>query len=292
MSRLARVRVPASSANLGPGFDLMALALDLWLEVEARPATRTRVEWRGEGAGEVPLDESNLIVRAAREVSEGRLAGIDLRVRNAIPIGRGLGSSAAAIVAGIQLGARLRGQRLSRLDALKRAHPFEGHDDNLAAALFGGLCIVAPRADGPIVHRLGWPPRWKAVLLVPDALSPTHEARRLVPAQVERADAIFNMSRVAEWVLAVTRRDRALLASAMEDRIHQPARSTAYPYLGDVIAAARAAGALGAALSGAGGSVIAIVDRKGKDIGQAMLDAARRHAVPGRILRLPALPSR
>jgi len=286
---LARVRAPASSANLGPGFDVLALALDLWLEVEARPAAGFRIDWRGEGAGEVPLDETNLILRAAQEDWEKRLPGIELRVRNAIPIARGLGSSAAAVVAGIQVGARLRGLRLSRLEALKAAHRFEGHDDNLAAALFGGLCIVAPRADGPVVHRLDWPTRWKAVLFVPDAVSPTHEVRRLVPARPERSDAIFNMSRVAEWVLAVTRRDRQLLASAMEDRIHQPARSQAYPYLPDLIAAALEAGALGAALSGAGGSVIAIVDRKGTDVGRAMLAAARRHDVSGRMLPLDPL---
>jgi homoserine kinase len=292
VSRLARVRVPASSANLGPGFDLMALALDLWLEVEARAAAQTRIEWHGEGSAEVPLDEDNLIALAAQEGWESRLPGIDLRVRNAIPIGRGLGSSAASIVAGIQLGARLRGLRLSRNEVLLLARRFEGHDDNLAAALFGGLCIVAPRADHPIVHRLEWPPRWKVVLFVPEALSPTHEARRLVPAQLERGDAIFNMSRVAEWVLAVTRRDRALLAAAMEDRLHQPARSRAYPYLEDVIAAALKAGALGAALSGAGGSVIAVVDGKGQQIGAAMLAAARRHKAPGRILEVTAWPRR
>jgi homoserine kinase len=270
----------------------MALALDLWLEVEARPGSKTQVDWRGEGEGEVPLDESNLILRAAQEGWKTRLPGIEFRVKNAIPVGRGLGSSAASIVAGIQLGARLRGLRLSRLQVLERAHPFEGHDDNLAAALFGGLCVVASGSHGPAVHRLEWPATWKGVLLVPDSLSPTHETRRLVPTQVDRADAVFNMSRVAEWILAVSRRDRTLLASAMEDRVHQPARSRAYPYLADVIAAALEAGALGAALSGAGGSVIAIADRDAKRVGEVMLITARRHEVNGRILRLSVVGSR
>ena len=130
------------------------------------------------------------------------------------------------------------------------------------------------------------------MLFVPDAVSPTHEVRRLVPARPARGDAIFNMSRVAEWVLAVTRRDRALLASAMEDRIHQPARSQAYPYLPDLIAAALEAGALGAALSGAGGSVIAIVDRKAAAVGTAMLEAAQGRHAPGRILAVSTLARR
>jgi homoserine kinase len=291
VTRLARVRVPASSANLGPGFDVLALALDLWLEVQARTGPATRILWMGEGAGDVPLDQSNLIVRAAQHGWQTRLPGIDLRVKNAIPISRGLGSSAAAIVAGIEVGARLRGLRLSRTELMERALPLEGHGDNLAAALHGGFCVVASD-DHPRIHRLDWPVRWKTVLFVPDALSPTVEARRLVPLRPERGDAVFNMARVAEWVLAVTRRDRALVKTAMQDRIHQPGRAAAYPYLADVIAAALEAGALGAALSGAGGSVIAIVDRRAKAVAAAMRAAAHRHQVKGRTIDVNALPRR
>lgn len=290
--KVARYRVPASSANLGPGFDVLALALDLWLEVEVRPSSATRITWAGVGAAEVPLDDTNLILRAAQSGWETPLQGIDLRVVNAIPIGRGLGSSAAAIVAGLEVGARLRGLRLARTEVMRLALPLEGHADNVAAALHGGFCVVAVGEYGPRVHQLEWPARWKTVLFVPDAVSPTHEARRLVPQRLERADAVYNMARVAEWVLAVTRRDRSLVAGAMEDRIHQPGRSQAYPYLEDVIAAARDAGALGASLSGAGGSVIAIVDRNSAAIGKAMLEAARRHGVSGRILDVVALPRR
>jgi homoserine kinase len=291
MGRVARVRVPASSANLGPGFDVLALALDLFIEVEARPSRTTRIRWTGEGAGEVPLDPTNLILRAAQAGWEVMLPGVLLSVANAIPIGRGLGSSGAAIVAGIEIGARLRGQRLSRAEIMARGLPLEGHGDNLAAALHGGFCVVAS-GDPVRVHRLDWPARWKTVLFVPDAISPTHEVRRLVPKRPERADAVFNMARVAEWVLAVTRRDRALVAGAMEDRLHQPGRAEAYPYLEDAIAAALGAGALGAALSGAGGTVIAIVDRKATAVGQAMLEAARRARITGRILTVDALPRR
>jgi homoserine kinase len=289
--RTASVRVPASSANLGPGFDVLALALDLHLEVEARESPKTSIAWVGEGAGEVPLNRKNLLVRSAQEPFAGwspPLDGVELRVTNQIPIGRGLGSSAAAIVAGITLGAKLRGLRISAQRILELAFPLEGHGDNLAAALYGGFCIAVTENGGVRVHRLDWPPRWRAVLFVPDDVSPTHEARRLVPRRPERADAVFNLGRVAEWVLACSQHDRTLVASAMDDRLHQPGRARAYPYLDDLIAAAEQAGALGAALSGAGGSVIAIADRNHDPVAKAMHKAARSHGIAGKGMRLAA----
>ena len=292
MSKAATVRVPASSGNLGPGFDVFALALDLHLAVEARESAKTTIDWKGEGIGELPLNRRNLIVRAAQEPFAGwsrPLDGIDLRVHNQVPIGRGLGSSASAIVAGIILGARIRGLRMSAQRVLELAVPLEGHGDNLAAALHGGFCIAAIEDGGVRVHRLDWPARWRAVVFVPDEVSPTHEARRLVPRRPPREDAVFNLGRVAEWVLACVQRDRSLLRSAMDDRLHQPGRVRAYPYLDDAIAAAEQAGALGAALSGAGGSVIAIADRDVKAVGRAMVRAAAQHKRLGRFLMLNAV---
>jgi homoserine kinase len=289
MPRRASVRVPASSANLGPGFDVLALALDLHLEVQAEESARTKIRWEGEGAGQVPVGSRNLIVRAAQEpftAWDRPLRGLALNVRNEIPIGRGLGSSAAAIVAGISIGARLRGLRVSRQRIFELALPLEGHGDNLAAALFGGFCVVATGEGVPRVHRLEWPVRWKAVVFVPGEESPTHEARRLVPTRLPRADAVHNLGRVAEWIVAVTKGDRTLLTGAMEDRLHQPARARAYPYLYDMIAAAVKAGALGAALSGAGGSVIAIGDRKLEAVEEAMAGVADAGGVHGKTMRL------
>lgn len=294
MSKTATVRVPASSANLGPGFDVLALALDLHLEVEARESPKTSIVWDGDGADEVPLTHKNLLVRSTQEPFAGwtrPLDGVELRVRNRIPIGRGLGSSAAAIVAGITLGAKLRGLRISAQRILELAYPLEGHGDNLAAALYGGFCIAVTENGGVRVHRLDWPPRWRAILFVPSDISPTHEARRLVPRHPAREDAVFNLGRVAEWVLACSQRDRSLVRSAMDDRLHQPGRALAYPYLDDVIAAAEQAGALGAALSGAGGSVIAIADRHHDPVGQAMSKAARAHGLDGNVMRLAAAAS-
>jgi homoserine kinase len=293
VAKRAAVRVPASSANLGPGFDVLALALDLHLTVEARESAKTTITWEGEGAKEVPLNRKNLIVRAAEDPFAGwsrPLTGLELRVRNEIPIGRGLGSSAAAIVAGIMLGAKLRGLRMPVQRILELAVPLEGHGDNLAAALYGGFCIAVLENGGVRVHRLDWPSRWRAVLFVPSDVSPTHEARRLVPRRPAREDAVFNLGRVAEWVLACSQEDRSLVASAMDDRLHQPGRARAYPYLDDTIAAAEQAGALGAALSGAGGSVIAIADRNLAAVGTAMAEAGRSHGVKGKVATLRAAP--
>jgi homoserine kinase len=291
VSRAAAVRVPASSANLGPGFDVLALALDLQLTVQARESAKTAITWKGEGAEEVPLNRRNLIVRAAEEPFSGwsrPLTGLELRVSNEIPIGRGLGSSAAAIIAGITLGAKLRGLRLPAQRALELAIPLEGHGDNLAASLYGGFCIAVIENGGVRVHRLDWPPSWRAVVFVPSGVSPTHQARRLVPRRPAREDAVFNLGRVAEWVLACSRKDRSLVASAMDDRLHQPGRARAYPYLDDTIAAAEQAGALGAALSGAGGSVIAIADRNLAAVGRAMAGAASSHRIKGTVAILRA----
>ena len=285
--KTATVRVPASSANLGPGFDVLALALELRMLVEARESPKNTIEWIGHGADEVPVNRRNLIVRAAQEPFDGwsrPLEGLELRVINQIPIGRGLGSSAAAIVAGIIVGARLRGLKVLPQRVLELALPLEGHGDNLAAALYGSFCVAAIEDGGARVHRLDWPRTWRAVVFVPAQLSPTHAARRLVPRQPAREDAVFNLGRVAEWVLAVLQRDRGLLRSAMGDRLHQPGRTHAYPYLDDMIAAAEQAGALGAALSGAGGSVIAIVDRQPAQVRTAMTVAARSLDIEGTVL--------
>lgn len=266
---------------------MLALALDLYLEVEARRANKTSITWLGTGGAEVPLDDTNMIVRAAHDLDTDR--AFELKVRNAIPIGRGFGSSAASIVAGLLIGARLGRQRVTPQHLLEHAIPLEGHGDNLAAAIYGGFCLVTPTPAGAIAQRLSWPPAWRAVFFVPNAVSPTQEARRLVPSRPDRSDAVFNLARVGEWVLAVTRRDPRLLARAMDDRLHQPARSRAYPYLNDAITAARSAGAWGAALSGAGGSVVAIsATGKADAVGVAMVEVCRRHGSDGVALTLKA----
>ncbi|GAC1657169.1 MAG: homoserine kinase [Candidatus Dormibacteraceae bacterium] len=244
-----RVRVPASIANLGPGFDVLAMAVDLWLEAEARPADRP--QWKFDGA-QPP---------GSNPFAELAMKG---RVKSRIPLGVGLGSSAAARVAALRL-AGFQGAAL-----LERAAAAEGHPDNVAAAIHGGVVAIV---DGR-VHHLP-PPDLEVALFVAGEPSPTEEARAILPATVDRTDAVHNAGRLALLVHALHSRDWSLLRAAMDDRLHQPARTALYPWLPEVIAAGYSAGAWGVALSGAGPSVFALSRRgTGRMVAAAMTAAA------------------
>lgn len=260
-----RVRVPASSANLGPGFDTLGLALSLHDELEACVAADgVVVEVTGEGAGQVPCDETHLVVRAmhaAWDVLGGRPPGLRLRCANAIPHARGLGSSAAAAVAGVVAAAALAGCDLDaeRDTLLQLAARMEGHADNAAASLLGGFVIAwESRANGPRFHaeRLDPHPGIVPVVLVAKVESSTAATRGLLPAQVPLTDAAFTGSRTALAVLAFARRPELLLA-ATEDRLHQNYRRPAYPESAELVDALRLLG-VPATISGAGPTVLAL----------------------------------
>jgi len=254
-----RVRVPASTANLGSGFDALAMALALHDEVEVCTDGRgVHVEVEGEGAGEVPTDERHLVVRALR--AAGAHLGLDtpdlqLRCRNRIPHSRGLGSSAAAVVSGVLAAYGLAGTEPDAA-ALEIAAGFEGHADNAAACLSGGLA-VAWSAEGRFrAARLEPHPELAPVLLVPPTTSSTEATRALLPDAVPHADAAFAAGRAALAVHALTAAPQLLL-TALEDRLHQPYRRSAYPATGDLVDALCAAG-VPAAVSGAGPTVLAL----------------------------------
>lgn len=284
MSEL-RVRVPASSANLGPGFDSFAVALPLLAEFELRPARAWSVTVEGDGQG-IPLDDDNLFVVAARAAAKaaGReLAPQHVVQRSAIPIARGLGSSAAAIVGGAVAANALMGEPIDRRTLLRIASEVEGHADNVAAALYGAFTVALPDEGGPVATRLVFPRTWRVCLLIPGRPLSTEQARAVLPAQVSRDDAVFNVAHGAALIAAVMRADGALLAIAMVDRLHQPARTALVPALGEIIAAAREAGAFGAALSGAGPSVLAVAPtRLAPRVVAAMEEAASAAGAPGR----------
>jgi homoserine kinase len=254
-----RVRVPASTANLGPGFDAIGLALALYDVVEVTPATSgLRVEVHGEGAGQVPTDEEHLVVRALRAACARfgcRPAGLVLRCHNSIPHSRGLGSSAAAAVAGVLAGYALAGMEPDDA-ALDLAAGFDGHADNVGASLLGGLVISWKDDQSFRAARLEPHPDLAPVLLVPQVSSATQVTRGLLPAEVSHADAAFTAGRAALLVHALTAAPQLLLA-ATEDRLHQPYRRTAYPATGQLVDALRAAG-VPAAVSGAGPAVLAL----------------------------------
>ena len=276
---MIRVRVPATSANLGPGFDALGLALRLHNVLELEPAEEPAIEVEGEGAATLPRDPSHLAYRAALAVHAraGRPArAFRIRQRNRIPLGRGLGSSAAAIVAGAVVANALLGDPLDRQGLLDLAAELEGHPDNVAAALLGGLVVCADTPSGIRWVRLT-PPALAAVVAVPEFAVSTREARRLLPPQVPFGDAVFNVTRTALLVAALTAGRTDLLGQATEDRLHQPYRAALVPGLEEAFAAARRAGAHGVALSGSGPTVLALGEAAG--IGEAIARAFRAAGV-------------
>jgi homoserine kinase len=264
--RPVRVRVPATSANLGPGFDALGLALTMYDVVEARAvATGLSIDVSGEGEGTAAAGESHLVVRAMREsfgIMGAQPPGIGLRCDNRIPHGRGLGSSAAAIVAGILAARALADDGAARLpdDAvLGLAAEMEGHPDNVAACLGGGLTIAWTTPGGPRMTRLSPQPGVVPVALVAPEPLATEAARRVLPESVPHADAAANAGRSALLVAALTSDPGALL-DATQDRLHQPYRAGVMPGTADLVRRLREAG-VPAVVSGAGPSVLAFLQR-------------------------------
>lgn len=266
--REVRVRVPASSANLGPGFDSLGLALGLYDEIEACAVPDgVGVEVLGEGAGQVPCDDRHLVVRAMRtawRITGDAPGGLRLRCRNAIPHSRGLGSSAAAAVAGAVAAVVLAGRdvELERDTLLQVTAGMEGHADNAAASLLGGFVIawetVGNTAERFHAVRLDAHPAIRPVALVPATESSTSTTRGLLPDRVPLVDAAFTGSRTALAVLAFTQRPELLLP-ATEDRLHQGYRRPAYPDSADLVDSLRGHG-VPATISGAGPTVLALTD--------------------------------
>jgi homoserine kinase len=258
-----RVRVPATSANLGPGFDALGLALSLHDEVEARVApSGLSIEVSGEGAADVAdAGEKHLVVRVMRAafdaLGHAQPPGLALRCVNRIPHGRGLGSSAAAIVAGVLAARALAGAGLSPDDALPLANELEGHPDNVAPCLYGGLTIAWLANTSPRAIKLQPLAEITPVAIVAPAAVSTEVARGLLPEAVPHADAARTAGRAALLVAALTARPEALL-DATEDWLHQDYRTPAMPATRDLVGRLRAAG-LPAVVSGAGPSVLALL---------------------------------
>lgn len=285
------VEVPASSANLGVGFDALAMALELTLrvEVETLPGGMSELQVAGEGAGRLGLNDANRFVAGLRR----GLAALDaadpdmawrIEMVNEVPLGRGLGSSAAAVVGGLLCAGGLAGRELGRERLLRLAVEIEGHPDNVAAALLGGFVVVAGgAADGEWqVVRLDPPPGLRAVVFVPERELPTSRMRAALPDSVPRADAVHNLGRAALLVGAIARGDLSLLAAMCDDRLHEPYRALIYPEFPALARAALGAGALGAALSGAGSTVITLCRVDGAPpVAAAMETAARELGLHG-----------
>jgi homoserine kinase len=248
------VRVPASSANLGPGYDVMAAALSVHLELEVTEAGEFSVD---AGGDPVPEDRSNLCVRAFEALHPSD--GLRFEIRSEIPLARGLGSSAAAIIAGLMAADHLYELGLSSEQVYARAVELEGHPDNVGAALYGGF-VVCPQDRGDAHQgrpvRLDPPQGVEGVVVIPDEEVLTEKARAVMPSQVALDDAVANVAAASQLVLGIERSDLALIARGLDDRLHQPNRAGLYPRSMELLAEARELGAIGATISGAGPSLL------------------------------------
>ena len=271
-----QVRVPASTSNLGPGFDTLSAALSLYLTIGVESIEGAGVEWPPDWS--LPLEENVLdrSLRTAFSSLGARLPGIRLSIDNPIPLTRGLGSSGAAIIAGIKVAEQITGERFSDEDALRIAYPLEGHPDNLAASLLGGW--VLSWTSGSRVHslRLRSALRCRFVVTVPDQTISTPEARAILPGSHDLAAAVFNIQRSSLLVHALHSGEARLLREATLDRLHQPYRASLVPGLARVLAGpSRKPGwsesLLGTFISGSGSTVIALADGREAEIGNWMV---------------------
>jgi homoserine kinase len=284
-----RVRVPATSANLGPGFDALGLALALYNEVTLEEADGVSVTVDGEGAGRLDPGVKNVVARGvalAFETAGRPFRGARLHCLNRIPLSRGLGSSAAAWVGGLAAANALLGEPLDRAALVTAAARAEGHPDNVAAAVLGGLAVSCADGDRVTAVSLPVPGDLAWVVLVPETESATREARAVLPESLPRADAVFNVQRVSLLLAALTAGRPDLLGLALQDRLHQPYRRRLFPWMEAVAEAARRAGALGCVLSGAGPAMLAAVLGRGDEIARAMEGALREAGSGGRALSL------
>ncbi|MEP7199136.1 MAG: homoserine kinase, partial [Chloroflexota bacterium] len=280
-------------ANLGAGFDCLGLALGLYNIIGVEPARALDITVEGEGATTLPRHAGNRVVRAMQRACDALrepLPTMRLRMTNNIPLARGLGSSAAASVGGLLAANHWYGDRLTIAELLALATELEGHPDNVAPALLGGMCVVTVDDGKPIAVPIVWPASLRFIVYVPDTPLPTAQARAVLPPTVTRADAVFNVGRAALWVAAITQQRFDLIAIATQDRLHQRYRATLIAGFDAIITAAMTAGARGAFLSGAGSSIAAIADTAHDQIANAMLRAADAAGQTGRMLRLDCDP--
>jgi homoserine kinase len=277
------VRVPATSANLGPGYDVLAAALSMQLEVEVAETGEFSVDT---GGMEVPADRDNLVVRAFETLHPAD--GLAFQIRSEIPLARGFGSSAAAVVAGLAAADHLYELALSPQEILAKATELEGHPDNAAAAIHGGFVICGEDGGAPSAARFDPPEGLEAVAVIPADQVTTEAAREAMPDQVPLSDAVSNVSAAALLVLGLQQADLNLVSRGLRDRIHQPNRRELYPRSMELLEQAGELGALGATISGAGPALL--VWTTWQDTGKVVEELERRCAGWAEVRRLPFTP--
>ncbi|HYR85341.1 MAG TPA: homoserine kinase [Terriglobia bacterium] len=276
-------RVPASTSNLGAGFDALSLALQSYLKISLQAGDKSEIVARGVSAELIPTTPDNLILRVAAGVARARnrqLPAFRMTIDNEIPLARGMGSSAAAIIAGITCYELLSEEKLSEQEIFRYAFEFEPHPDNLAAALRGGLVAAAVAADGEVlIAKLTVPAGIRPVVIIPEFELSTEKARGVLPHSYSRKDAVYNIQRSTLTIAALTTGNWAMLREAMRDRIHQPYRAPLIPGLEEILALTTP-GLVAVALSGAGPTVLAMAKPADADnVGRAIASVFERHGV-------------
>ncbi len=264
MHPLHTLRVPGSSANLGPGFDALGVALNIYLECRFSVSDRLSIQVNGRDSHLIPATEENLIWKTAAAVAQRAglcLPPVELAIDNDIPLGKGLGSSAAALTAGVVIAERLLGLGWSPARILDEAARLEGHPDNVAASVLGSIVASGVESGGSTrAIRIEMPPQFDLAVVVPDFVVPTKESRAVLPDCYSRADAVHNVQRMALLVAALATGDASAFPAALDDRLHQPFRARLVPGLAEILQL-RNPGLLGCTLSGAGPSVLVFFER-------------------------------
>ena len=289
---LVRVKAPATTANMGPGYDCLGMALDVWntIEIEVLDSGEPVVEVTGEGAGELETGRDNLVYRSMEflfQDAEQEMPLVRIRCDNAIPLARGMGSSAAAIAGGLVAANAICSQDYTPNDLLEMAATIEGHPDNVAAAVLGGMQLVISdkTEEGSRLYTvpINVPPELHAVVFVPQVRIATEDARAVLPEKVTMADAVHNMGRVGLLVASMATNHPEYLAIATQDLLPQPYRQPLFPAMKVIFKAALDAGALGVFLSGSGSTVLALTQGREMTVAYEMAEAARQASVEGNV---------
>ena len=290
MAITVRIKVPGTTANCGPGFDAIGIACNIYnyLELTLDEAEKTNVHVEGEGAGVIPTDDRNIAVKAVRMVLKRvgfPLKGVKIKMNNNIPLARGLGSSAAAIVGGLVAANEATGNTLTKQDILDMATEIEGHPDNVAPAIYGGITVSVVEGSS---HCLRFLPRKKLIMVVavPEFTLSTQKARQVLPQEISLKDAAFNVGRASLLIGALCQEEYSLLKYAFKDKLHHPYRQELIPGMEDVFKASIDNGAHGATISGAGPCLIAYTEQNANEVGKAMVKAFNDNGVQAKILIL------
>jgi len=286
-----RVKIPASTTNLGPGFDCLGLALKLYniIEIEEIRKDKVGIEIEGEGKNDIPQNEKNIIFPAIKRVFDKagkKISRIKIRQINNIPPGKGLGSSAATRIGGIVCASNFLGMNLSREEILKLAASLEGHPDNAAASLLGGLVIVIPQKENFRWIKIDLPLELKVIIALPEIRIPTQKAREILPQNFSLEDIVFNLSRMGTLIYSLVKGEWEYLMLATEDKLHQKYRETLLPGMREAIESALKSGAKGAFLSGAGSGIVALAENKEEKIGKSMQKAFLKRGITSKIMTL------